>query len=79
MGGITLKFTDEELKTITPIKGTITINFETACGIKPILENNCENIVRGVINSSLTDNFFEFTFDKDTFIKIQEGKLWEPK
>ena len=74
-----MKFTDEELKTITPIKGTITINFETACAIKAIVENNCWNVAQSAINSSLTDNFFEFTFDKDTFITIQEGKLWEPK
>ena len=70
-----MEFTKQELETIVPIKGTITINFETACAIKAIVENNCWNVVQSAINSSLTDNFIEFTFNQNTFITVKEGKL----
>jgi len=70
-----MEFTKQELETIVPIKGTITINFETACAIKAIVENNCWNVAQSAINSSLTDNFIEFTFNQDTFITFKEGKL----
>jgi len=70
-----MEFTKQELETIVPIKGTITINFETACAIKAIVENNCWNVAQSAINSSLTDNFIEFTFDQDTFITVKKGKL----
>ena len=70
-----MKYTKQELETIVPIKGTLTINFETACAIKAIVENNCWNVAQSAINSSLTDNFIEFTFNQNTFITVKEGKL----